>query len=78
MTLPRNIFKSYSYIVNRIIDLTSDNKSSKYICDLLKIPKYEFYNICKRENIKFTKKYVGKKLGAKDKKKRIRKCKNKN
>lgn len=65
---------TYDELIQKIKGLTEDGKLSTEICDILKIPKYEFYNICKRENIKFTKKYVGKKIGTRDKKKRYRKC----
>jgi hypothetical protein len=43
----------YTQKINTIKTLTNDNKNSQFICDKLKIPKYDFYNICNREKIKY-------------------------
>lgn len=69
----------YTQKINTIKTLTNDNKNSQFICDKLKIPKYDFYNICNREKIKYIKANIrgGRTIGSKDKEKRTRRTKNK-
>jgi hypothetical protein len=81
MTLPpihkttNPVVLSYTDVIEMIKVLCNSNNTSSEICDTLGIVRYEFYNICKREHISYTKQYKGKQLGAKDKKKRQRSTK---
>ena len=74
--ISENEDQKYRFLIGQIKHLISKNFENAKICKVLDIKRYEFYNICKREAITYNKFYKGKKIGAKDKKKRKRRLSN--
>lgn len=64
----------YEDKIKKIKKMLDEGKSNKSIIDTLKMSRFDFYNLCKREGFEYNKqpKIGGRKIGAKDLKQRIR------
>lgn len=64
----------YEDKIKKIKKMLDEGKSNKSIIDALKMTRFDFYNLCKREGFEYNKqpKIGGRKIGAKDLKQRIR------
>ena len=64
----------YENKIKKIKKMLDEGESNKSIIEALKMTRFDFYNLCKREGFEYNKqpKIGGRKIGAKDLKKRIR------